>query len=401
MATSLAIMMLLGLLGYTFFTKLKLPGLLGIILVGFLIGPKMLGWIAADNIWLSEDVRKMALIIILLRAGLGVKKEDLKKVGKSAIAMGFLPCLLEAFLITLGAMKLLNFTWIQGAILGFILAAVSPAVIVPQMLKFIESKWGTKKGIPTLILAGASLDNVFAITLFSTFLGLYSGQQLNIGLKIIGIPVSIGLGAIAGALIGFTMAALFHRFHIRDTKKVLMILGASILLMALEKQLKTKVEIAGLVGVMTIGFILLEKLPKLGMRLSLKFNKIWIFAEILLFTLVGTQIDLEVMIDAGLMGLVLILLGLLGRGIGVLLSTIRTPLSPKERLFCAIAYMPKATVQAAIGAIPLSLGVASGDTILAISVLSIVVTAPLGAILIEFLAPKLLEIHESEQTPSN
>jgi NhaP-type Na+/H+ or K+/H+ antiporter len=396
MATSLAIIILLGLLANTLFTKLKLPGLLGMLILGVILGPYGADMLQADILTASADFRKIALIIILLRAGFGIKRDDLSKVGATAVKMSCIPGLIEGFFIAFASTEFLGFSFIQGGLLGFIIAAVSPAVVVPQMINFIEKGLGTNKGIPTLILAGASIDDVFAITIFSTFLGLYSGSHVNIGIKLLGIPVSILLGIVAGAIIGFILIWAFKKYHIRDTKKVLLILGASILLTALEGLLKNKVEIAGLLGVMTIGFIILEKLPQVGNRLSIKLNKIWVFAEILLFVLVGAQVNVSVALNAGTMGALIILIGLIGRSIGVILSLLGTNLNWKERFFCVIAYIPKATVQAAMGAVPLSFGVESGEVILAIAVLSILITAPLGAIAINFSSTKLLDIEKEK-----
>ncbi|MEG0773073.1 cation:proton antiporter [Clostridium sp.] len=394
MATSLGIIVILGLLANVLFTKIKLPGLLGMLILGVFLGPYGFNLLQPEVLSASGDFRKIALIIILLRAGIGISREDLNKVGKTAIKMSCIPGLIEGFFIAFAAMKFLGFTFIQGGILGFIIAAVSPAVVVPAMLSFMERKLGTNKGIPTLILAGASIDDVFAITIFSTFLGLYSGNHVNIGIKLLGIPVSILLGIGAGAIIGFIMVRVFKKYHIRDTKKVLLIIGASVLLTALETLLKSKIEIAGLLGVMTIGFIILEKMPHVGKRLSLKLNKIWIFAEILLFVLVGAEVNVGVALNAGAMGIVVILIGVVGRSLGVLISMMGTNLNWKERVFCVIAYIPKATVQAAIGAVPLSLGVASGEVILAIAVLSILITSPLGAIAINASSTRLLQMGE-------
>lgn len=394
MATSLGIIIMLGLLANLIFTKMKLPGLLGMLILGVILGPYGFNLLEPSLLSASADFRKIALIIILLRAGIGISREDLNKVGKTAIKMSCIPGLVEGFFIAFASIKFLGFTFIQGGILGFILAAVSPAVVVPQMLSFMERRIGTNKGIPTLILAGASIDDVFAITIFSTFLGLYSGSHVNIGIKLLGIPISIVLGIGAGAVIGFFMVRVFKKYHIRDTKKVLLIIGASILLTALENLLKNKIEIAGLLGVMTIGFIILEKMPQVGKRLGLKLNKIWIFAEILLFVLVGAQVNIGVALNAGGVGIAVIVIGLIGRSLGVLISLIGTNLNWRERVFCIIAYLPKATVQAAIGAIPLSLGVASGEIILAIAVLSILITAPLGAIAISSSSTKLLKVGE-------
>lgn len=391
MATSLAIIVLLGLLSKKLFEKINLPGLLGMIIVGVLIGPFGFNLLSKDILTVSPDLREIALIVILLRAGLGIKKEDLKKVGMPAINLSFIPGLLEGFTIAFLSMIFFDFTFIQGGILGFIIAAVSPAVIVPSMLTLMEKGLGMAKSIPTLILAGASIDDVFAITIFSTFLGMYGGSQISIGLQILSIPVSIILGLLIGAIVGLVLVRVFQKFPMGDTKKVLYILGLGILFTTLETALEDKIAIAGLLGVMALGFVIYEKLPKVGTKMSAKLNKIWVFAEILLFVLVGAQVDVALAIDAGGKGILLIALGLVGRSIGVMLSLIKTNLNMKERLFCVIAYTPKATVQAAIGAIPLSLGVASGDLILSLAVLSIILTAPLGAIAIKASAPRLLE----------
>ena len=383
MLLSLSLVILFGLLANYLFSKLKLPGLLGMLLLGIALGPYGLNWLSSDLLLISSDLRKLALIIILIRAGLGISKDALKKVGTAAIKFSFLPGLIEGFTIASISMVFLGFSFIEGGILGFIIAAVSPAVVVPQMLKLSEKGLGTGKGIPTLILAGASIDDVFAITLFTTFSGFYFGQQNNIVSQILGIPVSIMLGIGGGVLIGFLLSYIFTRFHMRDTKKVLLIIGIGILLTALESWLENRLNIAALLGVMTIGFILLEKKPEVSVRLSSKMNKIWVLAEIILFVLVGAEVNIGVAINAGLIGLLIILIGLLGRGLGVVLATMGSHLNWKERVFCVIAYTPKATVQAAIGAIPLSMGVASGEIILAIAVVAILFTAPLGAIGIE------------------
>lgn len=271
-------------------------------------------------------------------------------------------------------------TWYEAGMLGFIIAAVSPAVVVPQMLDLIENSRGAKKGIPTLILTGASIDDVIAITLFSSFLGFYGGAQISILYSVLSVPLSIGLGLLFGVGIGFLLLFLFKKYHIRDTKKALMILSLAILMTSTEDFLKDIIPIASLLGVMALGYVLREKYWKVAERLSVKFNKIWVFAEIMLFVLVGAQVNIKVAVESGLIGLLIIAVGLLARSSGVLLSLRKTKLNIRERLFCVIAYVPKATVQAAIGGIPLATGVASGDIILAMAVLSIIITAPLGAI---------------------
>ena len=391
MATSLAIIIIFGLLANTLFEKFKLPGLLGMIILGALIGPFGFNLLSDEILRSSEDFRKIALIVILLRAGLGIKRQDLKNVGMPAINLSFIPGLLEGFTIAFISMKLFNFTFIQGGILGFIIAAVSPAVIVPAMLTLMEKGIGKEKNIPTLILAGASIDDVFAITIFTTFMGMYSGSKVNIGIKILSIPLSIILGILVGGIIGILLVRVFNRYEIRDTKKMLYILGSAILLTRFETMIKSKVEIAGLLGVMAIGFIILEKMPEIGDKMSSKFNKVWVFAEILLFVLVGAQVNVALALDAGAKGVLLIAIGLIARSLGVIISLIGTDLNMKEKLFCILAYIPKATVQAAIGAIPLSAGVESGDLILSLAVLSIIITAPLGAIAIKASGPRLLE----------
>lgn len=390
MAASLATIVFFGLLASKVFKKLNLPGLLGMLILGIIIGPYYLNLLDPDFLEFSSDFTQIALIVILLRAGLGISRDDLKRVGSAAIKLSCLPGLIEGSIIAYISTKILGFTFIEGGILGFIIAAVSPAVVVPLMLDLTDNRIGTNKGIPTLILAGASIDDVLAITIFTTFLGLYSGGHVNIGITVLSIPLSIILGTALGILIGLVMVRIFRKYSMRDTEKVLLILCAAIFLNIFGETIKNKIEIATLLGVMAIGFIILEKNSDAAVRLSNKFNKIWVFAEIILFVLVGAKVNVNVAVDAGLKGILIIFIGLLGRSIGVILSTMGTNLNWKERLFCVISYTPKATVQAAIGAIPLSKGVASGDVMLAIAVLSILITAPLGAIGIKMSSEKLL-----------
>ncbi|MTI61259.1 MAG: sodium:proton antiporter [Firmicutes bacterium] len=379
MALSLALIMMLGLIFNKSFDKMKLPGLLGMLLLGILLGPYGFNLIEQNILNISPDLRKIALIVILLRAGLGIEKRTLKKIGVPAIKLSFIPGLLEGGTIILTATYFLQFSWIEAGMLGFIIAAVSPAVVVPQMLDLMDKNRGSNKGIPTLILTGASIDDVIAITIFSTFLGLYGGKQLHITKKILSIPLSIASGIILGILIGFLLLYLFKKNHIRDTKKVLLILSAAIIMTSLEDFLAGTIPIASLLGVMVIGYILQEQYNLLANRLAAKFNKIWVFAEIMLFVLVGAEVNIHLALESGLIGLLIIFTGLIARGIGVLISISGTELNLKERLFCVIAYTPKATVQAAIGAVPLAAGVKSGDIILALAVLAIIITAPLGA----------------------
>jgi len=397
MALSLAIIMVLGLAFNKLFEKMKLPGLLGMLILGVILGPYGLDWLfkdflmTEDVIRLSSDFRKIALIVILLRAGFGIKKETLEKVGVPALKLSCIPGVMEGFAVLGLSMLLLELSFVEAGMLGFIIAAVSPAVVVPSMLNLVERGKGAAKGIPTMILAGASIDDVIAITIFSSFLGMYGGGKVNLGRQLLNIPISIILGGLIGVGIGFVLVWFFKKYHLRDTKKVLIILSIAILFTALEDLLATYVPLASLLGVMAIGFIILEYYPKLAKRLSIKLNKIWVFAEILLFVLVGAQVNVGVAFQTGLVGLVIIAGGLVARSVGVFLSLLGTELTQKERLFCVIAYTPKATVQAAIGAVPLAAGVASGDVILAMAVLAIMVTAPLGAIGIRTAGEAFLE----------
>ena len=380
MATSLGIITVLGLLANYIFTKLKLPGLLGMLLLGIIFGPFGLRILNDDLMRVSSDFREIALIIILLRAGLGLDWDELKSIGRPAVKLSFIPVILEGLTVMILSTILFDLSLIEGGILGFIIAAVSPAVVVPSMIELKERGMGTDKNIPTLILAGASLDDIVAITIFSSFLGLYTGEKINILLQFLKVPTSIILGIGIGFIIGLVLVFLFKKYHIRDTKKVLMIVGVAILMMELENILSSRIQIAGLLGVMTIGFVILLRRNVVAKRLALKFNKIWVLAEILLFVLVGAQVDLSVAINAGRFGIILILGGLIMRSIGVFISLIGSNLNKKERLFVAVSYTPKATVQAAMGSVPLAYGVVSGDMILAVSVLAIVITAPIGAI---------------------
>jgi len=383
LALSLALIILFALLFGRFFKKLKLPALLGMLLIGIMLGPYGFDLISQDILNISSDLRMIALIVILIRAGLGIKKETLKKVGIPAVKLSFIPGLMEGTAVIFAAMYLLKFEFVEAGILAFIIAAVSPAVVVPQMLTFIEQQKGAKKGIPTLVLTGASVDDVVAITIFSAFLSIYGGQQVNILRQILNVPLAIFLGIVLGTLISLFLIYIFKKYHIRDTKKALLLLSFGILMNSVEHLLEGIVPIATLLGIMVIGFVIQERYSILGNRLSTKFNKIWIFAELMLFVLIGAEVNINLAFESGLIGLVIIFLGLTARSIGVLLSLVGTHLNIKEKAFCVLAYTPKATVQAAIGAIPLAAGVASGELILALAVLSIVVTAPLGAVAIK------------------
>lgn len=390
MAISLALIILLGILSSYLFEKCKLPGLLGMLLLGVLIGPYSLNLIDENLLNISADLRKIALIIILLRAGFGIKKQDLKSIGKPALKMSCIPGILEGFAIAIASTLFLDFTFIQGGILGFIIAAVSPAVVVPQMINLLNSRRGTDKNIPTLILAAASIDDVFAITIMTVFMGLYGGENINIAGQIIGIPISILLGIGLGLIMAVILIKIFKHLNFSTTRKVLIVLASAIFITYLETALEHIVTIASLLGVMTLAFILMDKKPEVSKDLSEGFNKIWSFAEILLFVLVGAQVNISVALEAGVVGILLIIIGLTFRSLGVWISLRNTNLNNKEKLFCIISYIPKATVQAAMGAVPLTMGVASGDTILAISVVAILITAPIGAICISFFSKKLL-----------
>jgi NhaP-type Na+/H+ or K+/H+ antiporter len=385
------------------FRKLRFPGLVGMLLLGVLAGPFAMNWLAPDFLTISYDLRLIALIVILLRAGFELSREALAKVGKQTILLSFIPGLLEGSMIAWLGPRFLPLTHMESALLGFVLAAVSPAVVVPLMIRFIEEHRGAKKGIPTMVLAAASMDDVFAITIFSVLLGIYSGDSVRIGQALAGIPVSILLGISVGALAGWILLKLFERFNPRATKRALIVVGVSILLVRVQQLLEGCIPFAALLAVMALGFIILEKREHMAHELSSKLGKIWVFASILLFTLVGAQVNIPVALDAGFAGLGLIFCGLVARSAGVWLCLLRSPLNGKERLFTVISYWPKATVQAAIGAVPLAMMIqqgrdpAPGNIILAVAVLSILFTAPLGAWMIAWAGPRLLTVDGPEE----
>lgn len=403
MAVSIAELILLGLLADWIFRKLRFPGLVGMLLLGILFGPFVLDWLAPDFLRVSSDLRLMALIVILLRAGFELSREALAKVGKQTLLLAFVPGVLEGSTVALLGPFFLPLTHLESALLGFILAAVSPAVVVPLMIRFIEERRGAKKGIPTMILGAASMDDVFAITIFSVLLGFYSGGPVQVGRALAGIPLSILLAVATGLLLGWGLYRLFERFNPRATKRTLIVLGVSILLVRVQQLLEGTVPFAALLAVMALGFLILEKREKMAHEISAKLGKIWVFASILLFTLVGAQVNLPVARDAGLAGLGLIVCGLMARSAGVWLCLLRSPLNGKERIFSVVAYWPKATVQAAIGAVPLAMMLqagrdpAPGQVILAVAVLSILFTAPLGAWAIAWAGPRLLSADGPEE----
>jgi NhaP-type Na+/H+ or K+/H+ antiporter len=385
---------LLGLLADYLFRKLNLPGLVGMLLVGILCGPYVFNIMQPELLKVSADLRMVALIVILLRAGLELRRDTLNRVGKTALLMSCIPAIFEGAVITFLAPKFLGISYLEAAILGAILSAVSPAVVVPLMINFIDQRRGTKKGIPTLILGASSVDDVFVIVVFSILLGMYTGSQTNIFVKLLEIPESIILGILTGAIAGYILYRIFTQYKLRATKMTITIVAVSVLLTWLEEVLKDRIALSALLGVMTVGFIILEKRETIAHKISQKLAKVWIFAEILLFVLVGAQVNIKVAWNAGLVGAFLIFIALIGRSIGTYLCVLGTELNFRERLFCVISYIPKATVQAAIGAVPLEAGVKSGDIILAVAVLSILLTAPLGAIGIMSTGKRWLEKEE-------
>lgn len=393
MLTSLALIFLFGLIFGALFQKLRLPPLLGMLIVGIVLGPYALDWLDDSLLSISADLRQIALIIILTRAGLNLNISDLKKVGRPAVLMCFLPACFEILGMLVLAPPLLHISYLDAAIMGAVVGAVSPAVIVPKMLQLMEEGYGTEKSIPQLILAGASVDDVFVIVLFSSFTGLAKGESLS-PWRFAEIPISILLGVLLGAALGLALAFFFQKVHVRDSVKVLLLLSFSFLLVALEDALEGFVPISGLIAVMSLGIALQRKRDIVAKRLSLKFSKLWVAAELLLFVLVGAAVDLHYAYAAGLSAIILIFGVLLFRMAGVWVCLFKTKLLFKERLFCMLAYMPKATVQAAVGSVPLSMGLSCGNIVLTVAVLAILITAPLGAFLIDLTYKKLLSRDE-------
>lgn len=391
MAVSIAMIVLLGLFADYVFKRAKMPGIIGMLCVGILCGPHVLNILQPELLKVSADLRMVALVVILLRAGLELRKDTLHRVGGTALIMSCIPAVAEGAVVTLLAPHLLGIDYIEAAILGAILAAVSPAVVVPLMIRFIDEKRGTKKGIPTLILGASSVDDVFVIVVFSILIGMHAGSDIHLLRKLFEIPEAILLGIAVGAIAGFVLYHVFEKFKLRATKMTIIVVAVSVLLTWIEEEMKTKIVVSALLGVMTIGFILLEKTEIRAHKISRKLSKVWVFAEILLFVLVGAQVNIHVAWNAGLAGAALIFVALIGRSAGTYLSVMGTDMTFKERLFCVISYIPKATVQAAIGAVPLEMGIRSGDIILAVAVLSIILTAPLGAVGIMITGKRWLE----------
>lgn len=390
MLTSLSLVFLLGMLLSRAFQKIRLPGLLGMLLTGMILGPYALNMLDGSILGISADLRQIALIIILTRAGLSLDIQDLKKVGRPAVLMCFVPACFEIMGMILLAPQLLGISVLDAAIMGAVVGAVSPAVIVPKMLNLMEKGYGVKKSIPQLILAGASVDDVFVIVLFTAFTGLAQGGTFSPA-SILSIPVSIGTGIAAGGLAGILLALFFQKVHIRDSAKVVILLSISFLMIELENRLKGYVPFSGLLAVMSIGIALQKKRYEAAARLSVKYSKLWVAAEVLLFVLVGATVDISYALKAGAAAVILIFGVLIFRMAGVFFCLLGTDINRKERLFCMIAYMPKATVQAAIGGVPLAMGLGCGKIVLTVAVLAILITAPLGAFGVEQTYKRLLK----------
>lgn len=389
MLLSLALLFLSGMVLGKIFETLRLPKLLGMLTTGILLGPYVLNLLDPTILNISTELRQIALVIILTRAGLNLNIKDLKKVGRPAILMCFVPACFEIIGMLILAPMLLGITILDAAIMGTVIAAVSPAVIVPKMLKLMESEYGTSKSIPQMIMAGASVDDVFVIVLFTAFTGLAQGGTIT-AMHFLTIPTSIILGLLGGVVTGLFLSMLFSKVHIRDTGKVITILSISFLLITLEHMMTGAIGFSGLLAVMALGATLHQKKYEISQRLSNKFSKLWVGAEVLLFVLVGSIVNIGYALNAGILSILLIFGVLLFRMIGVFICLINTKLNKKERVFTAFAYMPKATVQAAIGGLPLAMNLPSGNIVLTVAVLSIIITAPLGAILIDTTYKKFL-----------
>ena len=389
MLLSISLILILGMFMGWICRKMKLPALLGMLITGIILGPYGLNLLDGSILGISAELRKIALLIILTRAGLGLDLSGLKKIGRPAVLMCFVPASFELLGMILLAPKLMGLSVLESAVMGAVLAAVSPAVVVPRMVKLMDEGYGVKEGIPQLILAGASVDDVYVIVLFSTFVGMMQGEGASI-LKFVNIPVSIFFGIAIGLFLGVLLAYFFKKVHIRDTSKVLIILSISFLLVVIEDKLTTAITFSSLIAVMFIGIGLQKKREAVAKRLSVKYGKLWVAAEVFLFVLVGATVNIEYLGKIGAKAFVVIIGALIFRMFGVFVCLLGTSLKRKERLFAMMAYTPKATVQAAIGGIPLALGLACGDTVLTVAVLAIVFTAPLGAFAIDWSYKKLL-----------
>ena len=391
MLLSISLILLVGMSMSWICRKIKLPGLLGMLVTGIVLGPYMLDLLDESILGISSELRKIALIIILTRAGLGLDLSGLKKIGRPAVLMCFVPASLEILGMILLAPKLMGLTVLEAAIMGAVLAAVSPAVVVPRMVRLMDEGYGVNKGIPQLILAGASVDDVYVIVLFSTFTGMMQGESASVT-SFLNVPVSIFLGVVLGLLLGTFFAYYLKKVHLRDTAKVLIILSVSFLLVVIEDHLNTPITFSALIAIMFIGIGLQKKREAVAKRLSVKYGKLWVGAGVFLFVLVGATVNIEYFGKVGVQALAVILGALVFRMLGVFICLPGTDLTGREKMFCMLAYTPKATVQAAIGGIPLSLGFACGDMVLTVAVLAIVLTAPLGALAIDSLYKKWLVI---------
>ena len=395
MLTSLALILLVGMSMAAICKKIKLPSLIGMLATGIVLGPFVLDFLDPSILGVSSELRQIALIFILIKAGLALDLSDLKRVGRPAILMSFLPALMEMGGFMLLAPSLLHVSLLEAAIMGAVLGAVSPAVVVPKMVHLMENRYGTDKSIPQLILAGSSLDDVFVIVLFTTFVGMAQGKAAAVT-DFLNIPISIVLGILLGAVTGIALAYMFESAHergetIRSSNKTIIIIGTAFLLMSIETWLEGTVAVSGLLAVMSMACAIRIRTAEIvSARLSEKMGKLWLAAEIMLFVLVGAAVDIRYTMKAGLAAVALILFALLFRSIGVLICMIGTELNFKERMYCVIAYIPKATVQAAIGSVPLSLGLPCGNIVLSVAVLSIIITAPLGAFAMDFSYKRLL-----------
>lgn len=390
MLKSIALIMLIGMSAGWVCRKVKLPGLIGMLFTGIILGPYVLNMLDSSILLVSADIRKIALVIILTRAGLTLNLEDLKKVGRPAFLMCFVPATFEMIGMIILAPRLLSVSLIEAAVIGAVVAAVSPAVVVPEMIKLMEEGYGTKQGIPQLILAGASVDDVYVIVMFTAFTSLAQGGNVSV-MSFVNIPVSIMFGIIIGIIIGKALAVVWKKLHIRDTVKAAIFLSVALLLVDIEASLNTPITFASLISVMFIGIALKKDRPEVAFRLSQKYNKMWVWAEVMLFVLVGATVDIGYVAYAGVSAIVIIIGALIFRMAGVALCMAGTKLKLKERVFCMLAYTPKATVQAAIGGVPLSMGLACGNTVLIVAVLAIIITAPLGAFAIDMTYRKLLK----------
>lgn len=390
MLKSIALIMLIGMSAGWVCRKVKLPGLLGMLFTGIILGPYVFNLLDSSILLVSADIRKIALVIILTRAGLTLNLEDLKKVGRPAFLMCFVPATFEMIGMIILAPRLLSVSLIEAAVIGAVVAAVSPAVVVPKMIKLMEDGYGTKQGIPQLILAGASVDDVYVIVMFTAFTSLAQGGNVSV-MSFVNIPVSIIFGIIIGIIIGKALAVVWKKLHIRDTVKAAIFLSVALLLVDIEASLNTPITFASLISVMFIGIALKKDRPEVAFRLSQKYNKMWVWAEVMLFVLVGATVDIGYVAYAGVSSIVIIIGALIFRMAGVALCMAGTKLKLKERVFCMLAYTPKATVQAAIGGVPLSMGLACGNTVLTVAVLAIIITAPLGAFAIDMTYRKLLK----------